>query len=206
MSTIENPAASLAPLGPGVGVDMVEVRRLGRLAEAPTAVSAILTERERAYCFSRARPAEHLAARFAGKRAVLMALGMGEGDSRGWIDVEILPGRGGRPVVNLGGRVAARAQACGLSGVDVSLWQTPALAITLAVVTWAGALEAERLGIGDIGLFVYHQANARIARAVAERLGLPPSRRLHRRAGQQGRRGGAVSDHRPQPPIHQRRK
>jgi 3-oxoacyl-[acyl-carrier-protein] synthase-3 len=37
-------------------------------------------------------------------------------------------------------------------------------------------LAAEDLTIGDIDLFVYHQANARITRAVGERLGLPVER------------------------------
>ena len=34
------------------------------------------------------------------------------------------------------------------------------------------ALEACQLGLGDIDLFVYHQANSRIIRAVGQRLGL----------------------------------
>jgi 3-oxoacyl-[acyl-carrier-protein] synthase-3 len=38
------------------------------------------------------------------------------------------------------------------------------------------ALEQARLTVDDIDLFVYHQANARITRAVGERLGLPPER------------------------------
>lgn len=37
-------------------------------------------------------------------------------------------------------------------------------------------LEAEGIGIGDVDLFVYHQANARITRAVGERLALPSER------------------------------
>ena len=37
-------------------------------------------------------------------------------------------------------------------------------------------LEAAELGLGEIDLFVYHQANARILAAVAERLGLPRDR------------------------------
>ena len=37
-------------------------------------------------------------------------------------------------------------------------------------------LEAEGLSAGEIDLFVFHQANARITRAVGERLGLPPER------------------------------
>jgi len=38
------------------------------------------------------------------------------------------------------------------------------------------ALEMAELGLEDIDLFVYHQANARILRAVAEQLGLPDDR------------------------------
>ncbi len=38
------------------------------------------------------------------------------------------------------------------------------------------ALEAAGTGLDDIGLFVYHQANSRIIRAVGQRLGLPSDR------------------------------
>jgi 3-oxoacyl-[acyl-carrier-protein] synthase-3 len=38
------------------------------------------------------------------------------------------------------------------------------------------ALEAAGLAQDQIDLFVYHQANSRILRAVGERLGLPPDR------------------------------
>jgi 3-oxoacyl-[acyl-carrier-protein] synthase-3 len=46
---------------------------------------------------------------------------------------------------------------------------------SLASVT-REALEASGLELADIDLFVYHQANARIIRAVGERLGLDPAR------------------------------
>jgi 3-oxoacyl-[acyl-carrier-protein] synthase III len=38
------------------------------------------------------------------------------------------------------------------------------------------ALDAAELGLEDVDLFVYHQANGRITAAVGERLGLPPER------------------------------
>jgi len=46
---------------------------------------------------------------------------------------------------------------------------------SLASVT-IEALEASGVDIGDVNLFVYHQANSRIIRAVGQRLGLPPER------------------------------
>jgi len=38
------------------------------------------------------------------------------------------------------------------------------------------ALEADGCAIADVDLFVYHQANSRIIRAVGQRLGLPADR------------------------------
>jgi 3-oxoacyl-[acyl-carrier-protein] synthase III len=46
---------------------------------------------------------------------------------------------------------------------------------SLAEVT-SQALAASDCHLDEIGLFVYHQANSRILRAVAQRLGLPPER------------------------------
>ena len=46
---------------------------------------------------------------------------------------------------------------------------------SLSAVT-AEVLDAEGLSAAEIDLFVFHQANARITRAVGERLGLPPTR------------------------------
>ena len=60
----------------GIGTDIVDISRFERSGDA--AFSAFLrknfTERELAYCRSRDNPAPHLAARFAGKEAVMKAL------------------------------------------------------------------------------------------------------------------------------------
>ena len=50
------------------------------------------------------------------------------------------------------------------------------LAVGRLVDATLAATEAADLGLGDVDLFVYHQANGRIMRAVAERLDLPPER------------------------------
>ena len=52
-------------------------------------------------------------------------------------------------------------------------------------------LAADGLGIEDVDLFVYHQANARITRAVGERLGLP-SERVVDCIAEQGNTGAAT--------------
>ena len=61
-----------------VGLDLIEIERIrAALDRYPRFRERCFTEAERAYCDSRANPAQHYAARFAGKEAVGKALGFG---------------------------------------------------------------------------------------------------------------------------------
>ena len=60
----------------GIGVDMLEIARMERtMRRRPSFLRRVFTEEERAYCDACARPAEHYAARFAAREAVVKALG-----------------------------------------------------------------------------------------------------------------------------------
>ena len=76
------------------------------------------------------RPWRRFATRFAGKEAVMKSLGLGARGLR-WTDIEIL-GRG-KPMVRLAGRVAARAEALGVTRMEVSLTHGEDTAIAVAV-------------------------------------------------------------------------
>jgi holo-[acyl-carrier protein] synthase len=115
----------------GVGLDLLEIERLERALERrPRLAVRLFTERERAYAARRARPGQHLAARFCAKEAVAKALGM-----EGWSfrDVEVI-GDGGPPEVLLHGAVQARAQKLGVE-VRVSLTHTGAQAGAVAIAS-----------------------------------------------------------------------
>jgi holo-[acyl-carrier protein] synthase len=117
-----------------VGVDLVPVARLERLVtENPGILETLFTERELAYCLGKRRRYEHLAARFAGKEAVLKAFGTGMGQRMRWTDVEIVNTVLGRPRVHLSGEVATWADRHGLSDLDVSLTHAADLAIAQVV-------------------------------------------------------------------------
>ena len=61
-----------------VGLDLIEIQRIrDALERYPRFRERCFTEAEREYCDSRANPAQHYAARFAGKEAVGKALGFG---------------------------------------------------------------------------------------------------------------------------------
>jgi len=114
-----------------IGVDLIEIERLERALERrPRLAERLFTDGERAYAAARARPAQHLAARFCAKEAVAKALRM---KAWSWRDVEVLGGDG-PPTVRLHGPVAARAQELGVVEVQVSLTHTrrDAAAVALA--------------------------------------------------------------------------
>ncbi len=128
--------AGTGDLGPGavrVGLDLVEVARVRRALERhPAFRTRCFTPAEREYCESRPNPAQHYAARFAGKEAVGKALGFGVARAFAWREIEIA-GRP-KPTVRLSGRVEARARSLGVQALDLSLTHSRELAAAAAVV------------------------------------------------------------------------
>lgn len=122
-----------------VGVDIVDVPRVERLLRRAGAAESLLTAGELAYCRSRPPAAQHVAARFAAKEAVLKAFGTGLGDGLRWTDVEILNDGAGRPRVHLHHEAGALAARRGLAAIDISLSHTADLAIAHAVAVWSPA-------------------------------------------------------------------
>ncbi|MBC3841464.1 holo-[acyl-carrier-protein] synthase [Streptacidiphilus sp. 4-A2] len=122
-----------------IGTDLVAVARVAELLTGqPELAERIFTARELAYCASRGRRrAEHLAARFAAKEAVLKALGTGAAAGVEWTDVEVVNGIGGRPDLRLHGRAAALARRRGVRQAEISLTHTAGLAAANAMLLCA---------------------------------------------------------------------
>jgi holo-[acyl-carrier protein] synthase len=115
----------------GLGVDLADIERVGAvLAKYPRFAERCFTEHEREYAFRFARPERRLAARFAGKEAVMKAMGTGWRRVR-WKDVEITGG--GKPTVHLTGTAAARAEALGVTGFEITITHTDTDALVIAV-------------------------------------------------------------------------
>ncbi|MEA2454763.1 MAG: holo-[acyl-carrier protein] synthase [Thermoleophilaceae bacterium] len=114
----------------GVGIDLLEIERLERALERrPRLAARLFTDAERAYAAARARPAEHLAARFCAKEAVAKALGLTAWSFR---DVEVVA-TDAAPQIALSGRAAARAAELGVTAT-VSLTHTGSMAGAVALV------------------------------------------------------------------------
>ena len=114
-----------------VGVDLIEIERIERALERYAGFRArCFTDAEREYCDSRGRPAQHYAARFAGKEAVGKALGCGVRFT--WKDIEIVGPP--KPGVTLTGRTAGYAERVGMREIDVSLTHSHTMAGAACVV------------------------------------------------------------------------
>ena len=113
-----------------MGLDLLEIDRLERALERhPRLRSRLFTTSELAYADARARPGQHLAARFCAKEAVAKALGL-----TGWAfaDVEVVASAAA-PEIRLHGAVAERARELGVR-CAISLTHTHTTAGAVATV------------------------------------------------------------------------
>ena len=113
-----------------IGVDLIEIARIAQALERDGFRERVFTDAERAYCDGRANPAQHYAARFAGKEAVGKALGCGVHFT--WREIEIA-GRP-KPAVRLAGRTKAWAEKVRAGEIDLSLTHSKELAAAICVV------------------------------------------------------------------------
>ena len=105
----------------GIGRDIIHIPRVARAIETPRFLERVYTEAERTYASSRGKGmAASLAARFAGKEAVMKAFGTGLRDGR-MTEIEILSDALGAPVVHLRGHFAALAAQMGADRVWITL-------------------------------------------------------------------------------------
>jgi holo-[acyl-carrier protein] synthase len=118
---------------PSVGVDIVEIERVGRLVaeHGERFLNRVFTPAEVAFCRGRVPT---LAARFAAKEAVLKALGTGL-QGIAWHEVEVLPDPLGKPLVHLHGRAQARADHLGLTHFAISLSHSRDFAVAFVVAS-----------------------------------------------------------------------
>jgi holo-[acyl-carrier protein] synthase len=118
-----------------IGVDIVEIERIQQAVQryGPRFLQRIYTEPELLLCKDRAN---RLAVRFAGKEAVMKALGTGvKGIS--WREIEILARPSGEPVVQLYGKALARASALGLNEFAISLSHSAEYAVASVIAASA---------------------------------------------------------------------
>ena len=109
-----------------IGIDIIEVARIREvLARTPAVGRRVFTDAEREYCESRgAVSAQHYAARFAAKEAMLKALHTGWRGGIGWQDVEVASHDSGAPYLLMHGMVKELFAASGATIAHLSMSHT----------------------------------------------------------------------------------
>jgi len=113
------------------GIDIIEIDRIRRAIErwGERFLKRVYTDSELGRY--RKRPSS-LALRFAGKEAVMKALGTG---ARGisWKEIEILAEPSGKPLVNLYGKAREKAGSQGLGPLAISLSDSREYAVAMVI-------------------------------------------------------------------------
>ncbi|MDJ0791837.1 MAG: holo-ACP synthase [Acidimicrobiia bacterium] len=116
----------------GLGIDLADVERVRKLLgkDAEAFRRRCFTDHEWDYANRYADPSERLAARFAGKEAVMKSLFTGW-RRIAWRDVEITGG--GPPSVNLYGTAKRRATMLGVTDIKITITHTKDAAMAFVV-------------------------------------------------------------------------
>ncbi|MDH4164313.1 MAG: holo-ACP synthase [Nitrospirota bacterium] len=123
----------------GIGVDLVKIERIEKAGSGhPGFLERVFTQRERDYCNRQKYPAQHYAARFASKEAVLKAFGTGLSAGMKWTDIEVLHGEGGGPIVNISGAAKDLADLKGVKQIMLSYSHDEGYAVAHAVLIGGG--------------------------------------------------------------------
>lgn len=121
----------------GIGTDIIECPRIGRMIEqhGELFLRRVYTEREIGYCQARKHAIEHFAGRWAAKEAILKAIGTGWSKGICWTDLEVRNKPSGAPTVLVrgGAKDAALARGIGDILISISHCRTYATAYALAL-------------------------------------------------------------------------
>jgi len=114
-----------------IGTDIIEIARIEKVVNhwGEDFLHRVYTNAELRLC--RRKPSS-LAARFAGKEAVMKALGT-RNKGISWREIEILADPNGKPLVRLYGRAQNQATSLGLNRLAISLSHSREYAIALVM-------------------------------------------------------------------------
>src|SRR5207237_8638442 len=143
----------------GIGTDIVECLRIGRMIEQHGEVflTRVYTDREIRYCQARKHAIEHFAGRWAAKEAILKAIGTGWSRGIAWTDLEVRNSFSGEPRVHVCGGAKEDALQRGIADILISIshCRTYATAYALAMgpgtaggTTGQGGADPDQRGTG----------------------------------------------------------
>lgn len=120
----------------GVGTDLVENSRLGKIIEkwGEKFLKRVFSEGEIQYCGRHIHSITHYGARFAAKESFLKALGIGLGMGVKLSDVEVVHDEKGKPELVLHGDAQTQLEKINITKIHLSLTHTKNYAAAIVVL------------------------------------------------------------------------
>ena len=121
----------------GIGTEIVECLRIAQMIErhGEDFLRRVYTHREIEYCSSRKTATQHYAARWAGKHAVLKAIGIVMSGEADWRDVELRSQPDGSVSVAFAGQLRDVCLSQGVEQISVSVGHCRSHASGFAIAT-----------------------------------------------------------------------
>ncbi|MFA8450659.1 MAG: holo-ACP synthase [Bacteroidales bacterium] len=106
----------------GIGTDIIDNARIERyLSRNELLKNRLFSKAEQEYCDSKAKSAEHYAARFAAKEAFFKALGTGYRYGMAFHEIEVMNDELGKPFIQLSGKAQEFADNMKVKTVHISI-------------------------------------------------------------------------------------
>lgn len=119
----------------GLGTDIVEIVRIGRMIErhGELFLNRVYTPDEIRYCQKRRECYQHFAGRWAAKEAVMKTLGTGISRGVSWQDIEVRALKSGQPELNIRGGARDHADRLGIDEILITISHCRAYATATAI-------------------------------------------------------------------------
>ena len=119
----------------GIGLDIIEVARVGRLIEKDKGFKErIYTQREIDYCEAKKNKAQNYAARFAAKEAFMKALGTGWRGGLAFNHIEVVNNELGKPEIVLHGQAKLLVEKEGITNINISISHVKDFASSIVII------------------------------------------------------------------------
>ncbi len=117
-----------------IGTDIVEIDRIAEKVAKTAFRDKVFAPEEITYCEAQTFPAQHYAARFAAKEALLKAMGVDYILQWNWTDIVVQNEANGKPFVSLRGAPAEAFRERGFETIHLSLSHTRSTAVAFIVL------------------------------------------------------------------------
>jgi|SRR5688572_12722211 len=119
----------------GTGIDLIETDRVAeKIARDIGFLEYVFSPNEIAYCESKANKAEHYAARFAAKEALLKALGTGFPGGLTLNEIEVTSDDSGKPYINFMGSSKDVIESIGIGKIHLTLSHLKDIACAMIII------------------------------------------------------------------------